>query len=384
MTANEERSLYELLGVAESASQDDIKRAYRKLARKCHPDVNPGDKTAEEQFKKISAAFDVIGDPEKRRIYDEFGSAGLEPGFDPEKARAYEEWQRRANASRGFRGTRGGGDPFADLGGFDLGDIFGASGGFAQGGSQPGADVETQLHVSLREAVLGAEREIAFQRPAPCEECGGLGHKAAGAPQPCRDCGGSGRVAVSRGPIAFQRTCATCAGTGRLPGPRCPRCGGDGTVEKNVRLKVKVPPGIEDGKTIRLAGQGIAGRAGGPAGDLFLRVHVSAHPRLTRDGRDLALHVPVTVGEAMFGAKIDVPTFQGTIKLTVPSGSQCGTKLRVRGRGVAATADQPAGDLYVVLDVHVPVAPPESEAAQRAAAALDELYTSDVRAGLEL
>jgi len=380
MATKTDKNLYEILGVARTAAPEDIKRAYRKLARKFHPDVNPDDQSAEEQFKQISAAFDVVGDPAKRKIYDEFGAPGLEPGFDPEKARAYEEWQQRARASESFRG--GGFEDLRGAGGFDLGDIFGGLGGFPRGGPQSGADIETEVHIAFRDAVLGGENEVAFTRPSACEDCDGRGTKSTGAPRPCPECGGSGRVSVARGPVAFQRACAVCAGTGQLAGPPCPRCKGSGNVERNVRLKVKIPAGIDDGQTIRLAGQGLPGRGGAAAGDLFLRVRVTPHPTLTRDGRDLSLHVPVTVSEAMFGAKIEVPTLQGPIKLSVPAGSQTGTRLRVRGRGVAATGAIAAGDLFVVLDVHVPAVGGNPEAAQRAAASLDELYASDIRAGL--
>ena len=377
MSAAETTDLYEILGVSRQASADDIKRAYRKLARKYHPDVNPGDAAAEESFKRVSAAFDVLGDTEKRKIYDEFGAAGLEPGFDPEKARAYQEWQQRARASDAFRG---GEDPLSGLGGFDLGDIFS---GFARSGPQPGGDVETEVRVSLRDAVLGAEREVAFHRASPCESCGGRGHVRAASPRPCSECGGAGRVGVARGPMSFQRACAACGGSGESPGPPCPSCQGRGVAERLVRLKVKIPAGIDDGKSIRLAGQGLPGRGGGPAGDLFLRVRVEPHPHLRRTGRDLELHVPVTVGEAMFGAKIEVPTLQGPIKLSVPAGSQCGARLRVRGRGVGGGEGAP-GDLYVILDVHVPQASADDPAVREAVANLGKLYPRDVRAGLEL
>lgn len=381
--AEQGRDLYSILGVPRAASPEDIKRAYRKLARKYHPDVNPGDKAAEEKFKEVSAAFDILGDAEKRKLYDEFGAEGSQPGFDPEKARAYREWQRRAEATHAFRG--GFEDAFGSRGGFDLGDIFGDLGGMAGRGRaarQPGADVETELHISLRDAVLGVEREVAFTRASPCPDCDGRGTKTTGTPQPCGDCGGSGRARVGQGPIAFQRTCPTCGGSGQRPGPTCGRCGGAGTVDRNVRLNVRVPAGVEDGQSIRLAGQGLPGRAGAPAGDLYLRVRVGSHPHLVRDGRDLTLRLPVTVREAMLGAKVEVPTLQGPIMLNIPAGSQSGSRLRVRGRGVPAAGGRPAGDLFVVLDVQVPPASANPAAAERAAAALDELYPGSVRAGL--
>lgn len=330
-----EKNLYEILGVSKDASQDDIKKQYRRLARKYHPDVNPGDTSAEARFKEISSAFEVLSDPEKRKMYDEFGEDAAKLGYDPEKAEEYRRWKRaQQQGARGFgfgAGGGGGGVEF-DLG--DLGDIFGGAGfdprdifGGFRGGRmrRRGGDVQTHLTVSFKDAVLGTEREIALERPATASE-------------PAR----------------------------------------------TQRLKVQVPPGIESGQRIRLAGQGEPGVGGGPAGDLYISVDVREHRLLRREGRDLHLDVPVTISEAMFGARIDVPTLTGKVKLTVPRGSQSGRTLRLRGKGVPATKTASAGDMYVHLMVRVPQPDSDAAAAERAAQELERLYAGNVRAGLEL
>lgn len=381
MTAPNEDDLYSTLGVAKDATADQIKTAYRKLARKFHPDVNPDDAAAEDQFKKVSAAFDVLGDVEKRKIYDEFGAAGLESGFDPDQARAYREWQTRSRASSGFGGagfSRGG------FGGIDLNDLFGDLGGAGAARPRAGADVDASITVSLRDAVLGSEREVGFARPTTCDECHGSGVAAATGPKSCRECGGRGRIEIARGPMTYETFCQRCGGSGHEPGPPCPKCGGDGTTQKNVRLKVKIPAGIGDGQKIRLAGQGLPGPAGGPPGALFLKVSIAPHPHLKRAGRDLSMDLPVTIREAMFGAKVEVPTLQGPISLSVPPGSQSGSRLRVRGRGVPAFDGGKAGDLFVVLQVQVPPSDQAEDTAREAAESLDALYPGDIRAGLEV
>lgn len=372
MTKQGERNPYEALGVARDASAEEIKRAYRKLARQYHPDVNPGDRQAEDRFKEVSAAFETLSDPAKRAAYDEFGAAATEPGFDAERARAYRSWQSQ-------RGSGGFDDLFGAHGGIDLGDLFRDS----RSAARHGADIETSVAVPLREAVVGCEREIAIDRLTPCSACAGEGVRL-GAAQTCPTCNGSGRIEVQRGGVAMRRTCGACRGSGHKPGPPCPHCAGRGMQPRVVRLKVKIPAGVDDGQSIRLAGQGMPGRDGGAAGDLFLRVHVEPHPILRRDGRDLSLDLPITVAEAMFGAKIDVPTLGGTVKLSIPPGSQSGARLRLRGKGVPKHGSQPAGDLYVVLQVVVPAAGHDPEAARRAADTLSDLYAGDVRADLRL
>ena len=315
---------YSALGVSKTASAAEIKKAYRKLARKLHPDVNPGDKKSEERFKEMSGAFEILGDPKKRALFDEFGEISTRPGFDEAKAREYQR-QAQAGGFGGFAGGPGGfsgrtGGPDPD----DLASMFGDLFNRRQAGrtqrawteATPGDDVEAAIEVDLRDAVLGAEREIAFTRP-----------------------------------------------TG-----------------ESSRLKVKIPAGVESGSRVRLPGQGGPGERGGEPGDLYLRIAVRAHGAVRVEGRDLLLDLPITPAEALAGAEVTAPTFEGAVKLKIPAGSQSGRKLRLRGRGLPAlkggTTGAPRGDLYVVLQI---VLPPDSPEAREAAAALQALYKSDVR-----
>lgn len=385
---------YATLGVAKNASAEEIKKAYRKLAKKLHPDVNPGDKKAEERFKDVSAAFEVIGDPKRRALYDEFGEVALSHGFDEEKAKKFREYQRAASAagggggSGGFEGFSGGGFDPSDFG--DLGSMFGdlftqrRQGASRRRVTQPavGDDVEASIEVDLRDAVLGAERDITVQRPAVCPECKGSGAKPGTKPQQCPQCGGSGEVKVAGG--LMRATCPRCQGSGEIKEP-CPRCGGEGTVLEAAHLRVKIPPGVETGSRVRLAGQGSPGERGGESGDLYLRITVRPHPTVRVDGRDLSLDLPISVAEALQGAEVTAPTFEGPVKLKIPPGSQSGRRLRLRGRGLpalrAGATGAPRGDLYVVLQI---VLPPDSAKARAAAAELQKLYPPDVRQDVRL
>ncbi|HTO97021.1 MAG TPA: DnaJ C-terminal domain-containing protein [Myxococcales bacterium] len=377
---------YSVLGVAKTASAEEIKKAYRKLAKKLHPDMNPGDRKAEERFKEVSGAFEVLGDPKKRSLYDEFGEISTRPGFDEEKAR---EFQRQAQAGgfggRGFGGFAGGEsfDP-SDLGSM-FEDLFGRRQGArarrAHAEAAPGDDAEASLEVDLRDAVLGAEREIAINRPTRCPECKGSGSRPGSKPQACPQCGGSGQVSMGG---MFGVPCPRCQGEGTIR-ERCPRCQGEGTVPETARLKVRIPPGVETGSRVRLPGQGGPGQRGGEAGDLYLRITVREHPTVRVSGRDLSLDLPITPAEALGGAEITAPTFEGPVKLKIPPGSQSGRKLRLRGRGLPAlkggATGAPRGDLYVVLQI---VLPEDSPKAREAAAALQKLYNLDVRRDLVL
>jgi molecular chaperone DnaJ len=374
---------YSVLGVSKTASADDIKKAYRKLAKKLHPDVNPGDKKSEERFKEVSSAFEVLGDPKKRALYDEFGEISTRPGFDEQKAR---EIQRQAQAgfggaARGFEGFGGGAgfDP-SDLGSM-FEDLFGRRQQAprtrrAPARPEPGEDAEAEIEVDLRDAVLGAEREIAVSRPTRCPECKGSGARPGSRAQTCPQCGGSGEIRMGG---VFSAPCPRCQGEGTIREP-CPTCGGDGTVSQTARLKVKIPPGVETGSRIRLAGQGGPGERGGERGDLYLVITVREHPAVRVQGRDLLLDLPITPAEALAGAEVTAPTFEGPVKLKIPPGSQSGRKLRLRGRGLpalkGAAGGSARGDLLVVLQV---VLPSDSPQAREAAAALQKLYKIDVR-----
>jgi molecular chaperone DnaJ len=310
------RDLYAVLGVARTATTDEIKKAYRKLARKHHPDVNPGNKAAEERFKEISQAHDVLSDEKTRGAYDEFGDDALQAGFDADKAREYRRWQEAARTQGRFGGgrarTNAGGGSF---GGFE--DLFGGIFSRGEPAPQRGADVEVAVTVELLEAVRGTSRTINVRRPVTCKECNGEGVTGRGAP--------------------------------------CPRCGGAGEIEEASRLNVKIPPGVETGSRVRVAGKGGGGSSGGPSGDLYIVVEVRPHPLLQREGNDLTLEVPITVPEAVRGASITVPTPDGDVSLRIPAGTQSGKRFRLRAKGVPHLQGRGRGDFFVRAMVHVPL-----------------------------
>lgn len=376
--------LYSVLGVSRTATADELKKAYRKLARKYHPDVNPGDKAAEEKFKKVSAAFEILSSPEKRSMYDEFGEDAAKLGFDPKKAAAYRQYRSAPS---------GGGTPFDFGGGFggdvDLGDLFGELFGRSQGREpfgrpapftpSTGEDLTARMTVELTDAVNGAERTISVTRPDRCERCGGRGES--GQTGPCRTCGGTGRTRRRVGPMQMAGACPTCAGSGRSAEP-CNTCGGEGRVQNTHRLTVKIPPGVQSGSKVRLAGQGAAGTRGGPPGDLFIELEVLAHPLVRREGNDLYMDLPVTIPEALEGAEIKVPTFTGPVTVKVPPHSQSGRKMRLKGKGVPSLKGAGHGDLYLVLQLMLP-----DEAGGEILQAAQKLgagYVRDVREGLAL
>jgi curved DNA-binding protein len=318
-----ERDLYDILGVSRTASAEEIKKAYRKLAKKYHPDVNPGNKAAEEKFKEVTAAFEVVGDPKKRSLYDEFGADSLRSGFDPAQADAYRRWKRQGAPQGGMPFDFGGFQevPVGEYGTFDFGSIFeDLFGGRAGRGRvrtrgtvpQHGVHHEASLEVDLRDAVLGAEREVHV----------------------------GGKV-----------------------------------------FRVKIPPGVSDGSTIRLSGQGAPGRHGGRHGDLFLKVKLRSHPFVRRDGKDLYIDLPLTVPEAALGAEVTLPTFEGQVRLRIPPGAHSGKKLRLRGKGMPDLRGGERGDLYAVLQI---VLPERSAGLERAVKPLEDLYRGDPRAGISL
>jgi molecular chaperone DnaJ len=372
-----ERDYYQILGVDRTASQEDIRKAYRKLARKYHPDINPGNKEAENTFKDLSVAYDVLGDPDKRKLYDEFGEAGLAAGFDAEKARTYRQWQDRSARSRG-----GAHEYNVD----DLGDIFGDLGGIFGGGRAAstglmrGGDIEAAMDIDFLDAVRGFQTSLTLQRPVLCETCHGSGTKPRSVPVTCPECGGSGGKPVVQGPLQFRITCPRCGGSGKLPGDPCTTCGGTGRVQRAETIRVNIPPGAEPGKRIRLRGKGEAGVRGGAAGDLYIVPRIRPHPILTRSGRDLSMDLPITVGEALRGASIEVPTPVGVVKVKIPAAAQSGQRLRIKGKGVPAQGKESAGDLYLNLMVRVP----NDEIAQDVIDKIDRAYGENVRKDLRL
>ncbi|WP_164016139.1 molecular chaperone DnaJ [Pyxidicoccus trucidator] len=381
---------YQILGVARGASPEDVKKAYRKLARKYHPDVNPGNKAAEEKFKQVSSAFEVLSDAKKRKLYDEFGPDAEKIGFDEKKAEAYRAYKSAASSG----GT--GGVPFGAEG-FDLGDLFGdlfggrggggGSGGFdaadmfgRRRGSGPerGEDLTARVQLTLKEAVTGAERTLSIARPGRCSACSGRGDS--GKMGTCPTCNGTGRPRRAS-LFGGSGVCPNCQGTGRALEP-CPQCGGAGIKEETTRLTVKIPAGVQTGSKVRLSGQGAAGPRGGPPGDLYIETEVAEHPLVRREGDDLHIDLPVTVAEAILGAEVRVPTFQGEVTVKVLPGSQSGRRMRLKGRGVPSLKGGSPGDLYLHLQVKVPEE--ASEEARAAAETLSRAYRDDVRRELTL
>ena len=374
-----ERDYYKILGVERGASKDDVRKAYRKLARKFHPDINPGNKDAESKFKDLSVAYDVLSDEKKRKLYDEFGEAGLAAGFDAEKARSYEQW--RQQSARAGGGTQ---QPF-DMD--DLGDLFGGLGGMfrqtsrgAAAGPRRGGDIESSMEIDFLDAVRGFQTAITLERPVSCETCHGSGTKPGTSPANCPQCSGSGSIAVAQGPLQFRQTCPRCGGSGKLPGESCSNCAGSGRVTRTETIRVNIPPGADPGKQIRLRGKGEAGIRGGPAGDLLITPRIRPHPVLSRSGRDLSMDLPITVGEAVRGASVEVPTINGVISVKIPVGAQSGQQLRIKGKGVAAHGQTPAGDLYLRLMVRMP----NAELADEVIEKFDQAYREDVRQNVRL
>jgi molecular chaperone DnaJ len=370
---------YDVLGVAKSASADEIRKAYRKLARKHHPDVNPGNQEAEGKFKEISAAYDVLGDEKKRKAYDEFGEDALRGGFDPDKARAYKQWSD---------GRQQAGRPFSEEGvEFDLGDLFGAGfGAGAAGGGRrrraaglPGEDILARVEIDLAQALAGVELQVTVPTRTACPTCHGSGDEPGAPVTTCPTCKGSGKQQVAQGPMRMMMTCRTCGGDGKSATP-CHTCSGAGERSGEQPITVRIPPGADDGSRLRVAGKGAPGLGGGPPGDLLIETRVRPHTHFRRDGLDLHLTLPVTLAEAWLGGPIEVPTPQGSVKLTVPPRSQPGTKLRLRGRGVKRGGA--TGDLYVELDLRLPDG--EAPALDEASRAVDGAYGQPVREGLRL
>jgi molecular chaperone DnaJ len=372
------KDYYQILGVPRTAGADDIRKAYRKLARTYHPDINPGDKKAEEKFKEISVAYEVLGDAEKRKRYDEFGEEGLAPGFDPEKARAYQQWrQQSAQTGGAFKFEP---RDFADLFGFAGDDKFFRHGSAGERGAARGEDIETEMDIEFLDAVKGFQANFALQRPVACNTCDGTGAKPTTGSNLCYECRGTGWKTISRGSVRLRQTCPRCQGTGKLRGAPCGACVGSGRVVRKETIRVNMPPGAETGKRIRVPGKGASGVRGGAPGDLFIVPRVREHPLFTRSGRDLTMELPIAVGEALRGAAVAIPTPTGSVQVKIPAGAQSGQLLRIKGKGVAAHRGEAAGDLYLRLMVRLPKAGIPKEAVDR----IDAAYGEDIRKDLRL
>lgn len=372
---------YKTLDVSKDASESEIKKAYRKLARKWHPDINPGNQEAEKKFKEISQAYDCLGNKEKRALYDEFGEDGLQAGFDAEKARQYSQWKgfKQGAESRGSEGF-GRYQSYEDI----FGDIFGGgmgSSGFRSQSPSRGRDLQHDMTIDLVSALKGFDTELSMQKGKTCGSCSGSGNDPNSTISTCSYCGGSGRVNIAEGPMHFTKPCPHCHGHGQIGKP-CPACGGSGQVLGTERIRVVIPKGVREGSKVRVTGKGEPGFQGGSPGDLYLIIHIKPHPFLTRTGDDLHMDVPVTVREAMAGGTIDIPTLDGVVKLKIPAGSQTGKTLRLKGKGATNLKTKTKGNLMVKLVVKVPLTedPEILEAVQK----MDGMYKGDVRSALRL
>jgi molecular chaperone DnaJ len=393
--ATQQKDYYGLLGVKKTATAEEIRKAFRKLARKYHPDVNPNDKKAEEKFKEISEANDVLSEPKKRKIYDQLGY--YSDNIDPAAAEAY---ARGGSGGSGFGGggARSAGAQGFDFSGFDFSDVGGnrqSSGGFrdifssmfgGRGGAgaeidnQPehGSDLEYQVNVSFWDAIRGTVMRLSVTRLDTCGNCHGSG--VVGTPTTCPQCHGTGQITQSGGGMKFNVSCPRCGGTGKIQSA-CPVCHGETVVERTDSLEVRVKAGTRDGQRIRLAGKGNAGTHGGQAGDLFIIIRVGEHPVFRRDGDDIYATVPVAAWEAALGAKIEVPTIDGRSQLKIPPGTQSGQKLRLREKGVpSATREEKRGDEIVEIKIVVPEA--HDMKARELWQELQNLHTDDPRADL--
>jgi molecular chaperone DnaJ len=333
------KDYYETLGVARNASDADIKKAYRRLAMKHHPDRNPGDKTAEAKFKDAKEAYEVLSDSQKRAAYDQFGHAGVDPSA-------------AAGAAGGFYSA--GGANFADIFGDVFGDIFG--GGRARGAQVfRGANLRYSLELSLEDAVRGTEVRIRVPTMEACDACKGSGAKAGTSSSVCRTCGGHGQVRMQQGFFSVQQTCPKCHGAGKVITDPCPTCHGAGRVQHTKTLSVKVPAGVDEGDQIRLAGEGEAGENGGPPGDLFVQIRLKPHPLFKREQDDLYCEMPVSFATAVLGGELEVPTLDGRASIKVPPGTQSEKLFRLRGKGVRNVRSGQTGDLYCRVSVETPV-----------------------------
>ncbi|MGN0672246.1 MAG: molecular chaperone DnaJ [Anaerovoracaceae bacterium] len=337
----EKRDYYEVLGLQKGASDDEIKKAFRKLAMKYHPDRNPGDKEAEEKFKEINEAYAVLSDPDKKDKYDRFGHAGVDP-------------------NAGF----GSGAGFGGFGGFDdifdmFGGMFGGGGQRRRNGPKKGNDLQYQITITFEEAAFGCKKDIELTKYVECKTCSGTGAKPGTSKKTCSRCGGTGQVTTSQrtafGTFQSASPCPDCGGTGQINESPCPDCGGTGRTRNNVKISVDIPAGVDNDSVISLRGQGEPGENGGPAGDLYIVTRVKPHDMFTRKGNDLWLEIPVTFDQAALGANITVPTLEGKVSYKIPAGTQPGTVFRLKGKGIVSVKNGKKGDMYVKAVLEVPV-----------------------------
>jgi molecular chaperone DnaJ len=327
------RDFYEVLGVAKGSDKKEIKKAFRRMAMKFHPDRNPDDKAAEESFKEVNEAYEILSDEQKKAAYDQYGHAGVDP-----------------NARGGAGGGAGFGDVFGDM----FGDIFGGAGG-GRSNVQRGSDLRYTMELDLEQAVRGTTKEIRIPAQVECDTCDGSGAKPGTSSKTCNTCHGQGQVRMQQGFFSVQQTCPTCHGNGKVISSPCNSCHGEGRVQEYKTLSVKIPSGVDTGDRIRLTGEGEAGVNGGPSGDLYVQVSVREHRIFTRDGKNLYCEVPISFTDAALGGEIEVPTLDGRVKLKIPEGAQSGKMFRLRGKGVTQVRGGGQGDLMCRVAIETPV-----------------------------
>jgi molecular chaperone DnaJ len=334
------RDFYEILGVAKNSSEEEIKKSYRKLAMKYHPDRNPDSKESEEKFKEVKEAYEMLTNPEKREAYDRYGHAGVDPNM---------------GGGGGFGGGGGGG--FADSFGDIFGDIFGGGGGRRNAGPQVyrGADLRYNLEITLEQAAHGFDTTIRVPSWDKCDTCHGSGAKPGTAPSTCTTCAGHGQVRMQQGFFSIQQTCPKCHGNGKVITDPCAPCGGQGRIKRNKTLEVKIPSGIDNGMRIRSSGNGEPGTNGGPAGDLYVEIHIKPHAVFQREGDDLHCEMPISFVKATLGGEIEVPTLSGKVSFTIPEGTQSGKTFRLKAKGIKGVRSGYAGDLFCHVAVETPV-----------------------------
>jgi molecular chaperone DnaJ len=335
LATKEKRDYYEVLGVGRSATDQELKAAYRKLAMQHHPDRNPDDPNAEDKFKEASEAYSVLSDADKRAAYDRFGHAGIGNGN---------------GFGGGFEASVDINDIFGDL----FGDMFGGGGGRRRTRARQGHDLREDLRLSFEEAVFGVTKEVKIRRHETCEDCSGTGAAPGKSSSTCPECSGRGQVRFQQGFFSVARSCSRCGGTGEIIKDPCPKCKGTGRLARERTMKVQVPAGVEDGTRIRYGEQGEAGINGGPAGDLYVVLHVKEHSFFEREGNNLFCVVPISISQAALGAEIQVPTLHGDSTLKVPEGTQTGARFRIKGKGVPVLNGSGKGDLYVEVQVQTP------------------------------
>lgn len=331
------KDYYETLGVAKNASEEELKKAYRRLAMKYHPDRNPGDKSAEENFKEAKEAYEILSDSQKRSAYDQFGHAGIDPSVG-------------SQAGAGF-----GGGSFSDIFGDVFGDIFGASRGGGGSRVYRGSDLQYNLDVTLEEAASGTDVKIRVPALVNCDICNGSGAKSGTKAETCSTCHGAGQVRIQQGFFSLQQTCPACRGRGEVIKSPCHKCSGQGRVKQHKTLSVKIPPGVDTGDRIRLTGEGEAGQNNGPSGDLYVQINVKPHKIFKRDGSDLLCTIPISIVMAALGGELEVPTLTGKVRLSIPPETQTGKTFRIRSKGMRPVRGGAMGDILCTVELEIPV-----------------------------